>query len=234
MTATKFAPHLEKHLDLEALAELKDHIVGELGDAIYEAELAHRELTLNCKKSGILTVLKFLRDDKKCQFRILLDVCGVDYPEREARFDVVYHMLSVQLNQRVRVKVKCADGDAVLSAVGVFPSAGWYEREAYDMFGVKFEGHPDLRRLLTDYDFDGHPLRKDFPVEGHVEVYYDEKEKRVAYKPVDMPQEYRHFDLQSSWKGMTGNAYLGEEAAVDRNTFDADEFNDETEEESHA
>ena len=234
MTATKFAPHLEKHLDLEALAELKDHIVGELGDAIYEAELAHRELTLNCKKSGILTVLKFLRDDKKCQFRILLDVCGVDYPEREARFDVVYHMLSVQLNQRVRVKVKCADGDAVLSAVGVFPSAGWYEREAYDMFGVKFEGHPDLRRLLTDYDFDGHPLRKDFPVEGHVEVYYDEKEKRVAYKPVDMPQEYRHFDLQSSWKGMTGNAYLGEEAAVDRNTVDADEFNDETEEESHA
>lgn len=235
MTATQFAPHMEKHLDVKALKDLKAYILESKGAFIYDANLNHRELTLNCKKSDVLSLLKFLRDDKKCQFRILLDVCGVDFPEREPRFEVVYHMLSVQLNQRIRVKVKCAEGDAVLSAVDVFPSAGWYERETYDMFGIRFENHPDLRRILTDYDFEGHPLRKDFPVEGNVEVYYDEKEKRVAYKPVDMPQEYRHFDAQSAWKGMTGNAYLGEEATVDRNTFNADEFKEEeTKEEADA
>ena len=229
--ATQFAPHLEKHLQLETLHKLKAHIEEELDNEIYNVEISQRELTVCCKKSEILKVLKFLRDDKKCQFRMLLDVCGVDYPEREARFDVVYHMLSVQLNHRIRVKLKCAEGDAVLSSTDLFPSAGWYERETYDMFGVKFENHPDLRRILTDYDFDGHPLRKDFPVEGNVEVYYDEEEKRVAYKPVDMPQEYRHFDQQSSWKGMTGNAYLGEEATVGRNTFSEEEFNEEESEE---
>jgi NADH-quinone oxidoreductase subunit C len=211
---------MDKALDIQALEKLAEHIHAKVGDKVLEQAVQFRELTLVCSLTHILDVLKFLRDDSKCQFRILLDVCGVDWPEKEPRFEVVYHLLSVKHNQRVAIKVPVSEGDSVPSATGLFSSANWYERETYDMFGISFENHPDLRRILTDYDFDGFPLRKDFPVEGKVEIYYDEKEERVAYKPVDLPQEYRHFDKQSPWEAMTGNASRSESDSV----FDADEF----------
>jgi NADH-quinone oxidoreductase subunit C len=161
------------------------------------------ELNLHTEPTKIIDVLKFLRDDSECRFVCFIDICGADYPERELRFDVVYHLLSPYKNTRVRVKLQTDEAISVPSAIPVFAGANWYERETYDLYGVTFEGHPDLRRILTDYGFQGHPLRKDFPVTGHVEVRYDDEKKRVVYEPVKLAQEMRQFDYLSPWEGPT-------------------------------
>src|SRR5690606_26911942 len=162
----------------EALEELKQHIADQIG--LQDARIAHGELTITVSGGDIIRVLKFLRDDPSCRFVIPIDICGVDYPERERRFDVVYHLLSPTQNLRIRVKVETDADTAVPSAVDVFPCANWFEREAFDLYGILFSGHPDLRRILTDYGFEGHPLRKDFPLTGFVEVRYDDAQKRVV------------------------------------------------------
>lgn len=185
----------------EALKVLGEHIVSNNADGVIDFKVAFNELTLNARREQITNVLGFLRDDALCKFVQLTDVCGVDYPERDERFDVVYHLLSMSHNQRVRVKVTTDEETTVPSVVGLFPSANWYERETWDMYGVMFEGHPDLRRLLSDYGFQGHPLRKDFPLTGYVEVRYSEEEKRVIYEPVKLAQEFRSFDFMSPWEG---------------------------------
>jgi NADH-quinone oxidoreductase subunit C len=181
----------------------------ELGAALAEAQkqavtgwhVTRGELTLEVDRDQIANVLRYLRDDLRCLFTCLIDICGVDYPERENRFDVVYHLLSLQLNHRIRLKVQTDEYAAVPTAIGVFPAANWFEREAFDLYGILFSGHPDLRRLLTDYGFQGHPLRKDFPLTGFVEVRYSEEQKRVVYEPVKLPQEFRSFDFLSPWEG---------------------------------
>lgn len=179
-----------------ALTPLGAEMVGALG---VEAQVAFGELTLITDRDGIVEVLTALRD--RFGFQQLLDVCGVDFPDREERFEVIYHLLSMTRNARVRVKLTTDEVRPVPSAVGVYPCADWFEREAFDMYGVLFEGHPDLRRLLTDYGFQGHPLRKDFPMTGYVEVRYDEEQKRVVYEPVKLTQEFRNFDFLSPWEG---------------------------------
>jgi NADH-quinone oxidoreductase subunit C len=185
----------------QALADLGGLIAGKLGAAQLGSGLAFGELTITVARDRILDVLTLLRDDPACLFEVLIDVCGVDYPERESRFDVVYHLLSPRLNQRIRVKLAVDADTPVASAVAVFPAADWFEREAYDMYGILFSGHPDLRRLLTDYGFQGYPLRKDFPLSGYVEVRYDDEAKRVVYEPVRLTQEFRSFDFESPWEG---------------------------------
>jgi NADH-quinone oxidoreductase subunit C len=160
------------------------------------------ELMVTCAPGELIKVMKLLRNDSNCRFEMLIDVCAVDYPEREKRFDVVYNLLSLKHNYRVRVKVPVNEDEAVPSVVDLWPTAGWFEREAYDMYGVFFEGNPDLRRILTDYGFEGHPFRKDFPLTGYVEVRYDETQKRVIYEPVKLTQEFRKFDFESPWEGM--------------------------------
>ncbi len=183
------------------LSDLGIHIQAGMPDKIVGATLAFGELTLTCAASDIIALLTLLRDDGKCQFEVLIDICGVDYPERAKRFDVVYHLLSPRLNQRIRVKVQADDVTPVPSVNDVFPAANWYEREAFDMYGIRFSGHPDLRRLLTDYGFQGYPLRKDFPLTGYVEVRYDDEQKRVVYEPVKLTQDFRSFDFESPWEG---------------------------------
>lgn len=185
----------------EALSELAEYVAAAFPGEIAATEVAFRELMVAVERESIVRVLTFLRDDANCGFRVLVDVCGVDWPEREARFDVVYNLLSPAHNQRIRVKVRTDERRPLPSVAGVFSSAGWYEREAWDMYGIMFSGHPDLRRLLTDYGFEGHPLRKDFPLTGHVEVRYDDEEKRVVYEPVSLTQEFRTFDFLSPWEG---------------------------------
>jgi NADH-quinone oxidoreductase subunit C len=175
-------------------------IVAALGADVLSSATAFGELTVVVARTRISDVLTTLRDHKACQFEILIDIAGVDYPARANRFDVVYHLLSPRLNQRIRVKLETNDADPVASVIPVFPAANWFEREAYDMFGILFSGHPDLRRLLTDYGFQGHPLRKDFPLSGHVEVRYDDEAKRVVYEPVKLNQEFRAFDFESPWE----------------------------------
>jgi len=175
--------------------------------------MTHDELTLIIERDHIEPVVRLLRDDSICRFETLIDICGVDYPERTERFEVVYHFLSMQLNQRIRVKLSTDEDLPVASIVDVFPAANWYEREAFDMYGIQFSGHPDLRRILTDYGFEGYPLRKDFPLTGHVEVRYDDLEKRVVYEPVQLTQEYRSFDFLSPWEGMTAQIPGDEKAA---------------------
>ena len=184
------------------LDELASHIDAKLPGAVQEKAIALGELTLVVEPADIERVLTALRDDTQCLFEVLIDICGVDYPEREKRFDVVYHLLSPRLNQRIRLKCEADEDTAVPSAVKVFPAANWFEREAYDMYGILFTGHPDLRRLLTDYGFQGHPLRKDFPLTGYVEVRYDDAQKRVVYEPVKLTQEFRSFDFMSPWEGV--------------------------------
>ncbi|MBQ0708138.1 MULTISPECIES: NADH-quinone oxidoreductase subunit C [unclassified Ochrobactrum] len=196
----------------EALGELSGYIKERLGDAIEEAKLAYGELTLSVPVASIISVLTFLRDDVQCQFVNLTDISGVDYPQRAKRFDVVYQLMSPRQNQRIRVKVQADEDTLVPSAVPVFVGAEWYEREAYDMYGVLFSGHPDLRRILTDYGFEGHPLRKDFPLTGFVEVRYNDELKRVAYEPVQLRQEFRNFDFLSPWEG-TDYVLPGDEKA---------------------
>ena len=185
----------------DALDKLGEYLQGKLPAAIHAATMAHGELTLSVAREEIVNVVQFLRDDPECRFEILIDICGVDWPARANRFDVVYHLLSPRLNQRIRVKLENDEATPVPSVVGVFSAADWFEREAYDMFGLLFSGHPDLRRLLTDYGFVGHPLRKDFPLTGYVEVRYDDEQKRVIYEPVELTQEFRSFDFESPWEG---------------------------------
>ncbi len=183
------------------LEELSDTLSERMPDEDIVSSIAYDELTLTVRASHVVKVLTFLRDDMDCQFRQLVDITAVDYPERVKRFEVVYHLLSLTRNQRLRVKLLVADGETVPTATGVFKAAGWFERETWDMFGIMFSDHPDLRRILTDYGFSGHPLRKDFPLTGHVEVRYSEEEKRVVYEPVSLRQDFRTFDYQSPWEG---------------------------------
>ena len=187
----------------EALKELGEHISDSCADMVKSFHVKHGELTLLAERDSILRLAKFLKDDNQCVFETLIDICGVDYPERSQRFEVVYHFLSMRLNQRIRVKVSTDESAAVPSLTGLHPSADWFEREAFDMYGIRFAGHPDMRRILTDYGFEGYPLRKDFPLTGYTEVRYDDLEKRVVYEPVSLVQEYRNFDFLSPWEGMT-------------------------------
>ena len=184
------------------LEDLAKHVAAELGSRIVRQSIAFGELTLVVAPNNIARVLTALRDDKECLFEQLIDICGVDYPERGKRFDVVYHLLSPRKNQRIRVKCETDEATPVPSLVELFPVANWYEREAYDMYGILFTGHPDLRRILTDYGFQGFPLRKDFPLTGYVEVRYDDDQKRVVYEPVKLTQEFRSFDFESPWEGV--------------------------------
>jgi NADH-quinone oxidoreductase subunit C len=181
---------------------LAKHVEPLLGARIVSQSIAFGELTLVVAASDIVPVLMALRDDSQCLFEVLIDICGVDYPEREKRFDVVFHLLSPRRNQRIRIKCETDADTAVPSAVAVFPAANWFEREAYDLYGILFSGHPDLRRILTDYGFQGHPMRKDFPLTGYVEVRYDDDQKRVVYEPVRLTQEFRSFDFESPWEGV--------------------------------
>jgi NADH-quinone oxidoreductase subunit C len=184
-----------------ALKDLSDAIAAALPGSILGSTMAFGELTLAAKREDIVAVAQFLRDADNWRFISIVDICGADYPERIERFDVVYHFLSPTRNIRVRVKISTDEDTPVASLTPVFKGADWYEREAYDLYGILFTGHPDLRRLLTDYGFDGHPLRKDFPLTGFVEVRYDEERKRVVYEPVKLQQEFRSFDYLSPWEG---------------------------------
>ena len=185
----------------EALKELGDHIVQAQADVVSKTEVRLGELMLETSPDKVIALLAYLRDDPKCLFTQLIDICGVDWPEREKRFDVVYNLLSVKNNQRIRVKVMTDETTPVPSAASVYSSAGWFERETYDLYGVWFSDHPDLRRILTDYGFEGHPLRKDFPLTGFVELRWDDVQKRVVYEPVKLAQEFRRFDFLSPWEG---------------------------------
>ena len=185
----------------ETLAELGTYLESALDSAIESWKVRNHELTVIVSRTEINKVARFLRDDPRCQFVNITDLCGVDYPAREKRFEVVYHLLSPKQNLRIRLKVETDETLPVPSLTAVFPGAEWYEREAYDLYGILFSGHPDLRRLLTDYGFDGHPLRKDFPLTGFVEVRYDDELKRVVYEPVKLAQEFRNFDFLSPWEG---------------------------------
>lgn len=185
----------------EALQELASHIEAKRPESVLSAEIAWGELVLHVAPSSIVGLVDFLKTDSSCKFSTLVDITAVDYPAREARFEVVYHFLSMYRNQRVRLKVAAREEDVIPSLTDVHSSANWFEREIFDMFGILFSGHPDLRRLLTDYGFRGHPLRKDFPTMGYTEVRYDDEQKRVVYEPVSLVQEYRQFDFMSPWEG---------------------------------
>ena len=187
-------------VDLDALGA---HIVSSQPGAATSHAVRLGELTVAARTDGIVSLLTFLRDDGRCRFTTLIDICGVDYPARARRFDLVYHLLSMQLNQRVRIKLEVDEVSPVPSVSGLFPCADWFEREAFDMYGVLFANHPDLRRILTDYGFQGHPLRKEFPLSGEVEVRYDPEQQRVVYEPVKLTQAFRNFDFLSPWEGMT-------------------------------
>jgi NADH-quinone oxidoreductase subunit C len=190
-------------MDTQALSDLAAHIEGRMPDAVRSWQIHVGELTLLAERDHIVPLLRFLRDDQQCNFETFIDVCGVDYPERSERFEVVYHLLSMRMNHRIRVRIRTDEETAVPSVVSLWPVANWFEREAFDMYGIQFADHPDLRRILTDYGFEGWPLRKDFPLTGHYEVRYDDLEKRVIYEPVKLAQEYRNFDFLSPWEGMT-------------------------------
>jgi NADH-quinone oxidoreductase subunit C len=196
----------------ETLDTLGKTIAAALGPSVTGYVVAYRELTVTAPPADIVSVMRFLRDDVRCQFCNLIDITAVDWPSREQRFDVVYHLLSPQLNLRIRVKAATDEGSAVPSVVDVFPGADWFERETYDLYGIVFTGHPDMRRILTDYGFEGHPLRKDFPLTGFVEVRYDDELKRVVYEPVRLVQEFRNFDFLSPWEG-TDYVLPGDEKA---------------------
>ena len=187
----------------ETLDKLGQAIVAAFPGAVLEHSVKRGELTIVAEARDIVTVVKFLRDDPGCLFWCIVDITAVDWPGRERRFDVVYHFLSPKLNQRIRVKIETDETTPVPSIVDVFPGANWFEREVYDLYGVLFTGHPDMRRILTDYGFDGHPLRKDFPLTGFVEVRWDDELKRVVYDPVRLAQEFRNFDFMSPWEGMS-------------------------------
>ena len=186
----------------QALRDLGDYIDAANAGVALGIEIAYGELMVTVEPAAVTKLLTFLRDDQNCQFKQLVDVTAVDHPDRQARFTVVYNMLSLRHNLRIRIKTAIADGEVLASVTPLFSSANWFEREVWDLFGVAFSGHPDLRRILTDYGFEGHPLRKDFPLTGHVEVRYDQDQKRVVYEPVKLTQEFRSFDFMSPWEGM--------------------------------
>jgi NADH-quinone oxidoreductase subunit C len=186
----------------EALKELGDHVSAALSHEVFGTGIIHGQLVVTVRREAIVGVMTFLRDDPKCQMTVLIDLCGVDYPDRPERFEVVYHLLSLRLNHRIRIKVATDEENPVPSITGVYSAAGWFEREAWDLLGIYFSDHADLRRLLTDYGFEGHPLRKDFPLTGYVELRYDVEQKRVVYEPVKLKQEFRSFDFTSPWEGM--------------------------------
>lgn len=206
--------------DAQPVADFGDYIAGELGDVVRSVDVVVGELVLEVERGAIVKVLTQLRDDVNCQFKLLMDVCGADYPERENRFDVVYHLLSITQNMRIRIKLRTDESTPVPSVTGVFTAANWWEREAWDMYGIYFSDHPDLRRILTDYGFEGHPLRKDFPLTGYVEVRYDDEQKRIVYEPVQLTQEFRSFDFMSPWEGMTGVLPGDEKATVDEDVVE--------------
>jgi NADH-quinone oxidoreductase subunit C len=196
----------------ETLQRLGETIAGALAGAVIGHSVAHGDLTITANAADIVKVVTFLRDDERCRFVSIIDVTAVDWPSRERRFDVVYHLLSPTKNVRIRVKVETDEATPVPSIIDVFPGANWYERETYDLYGVLFTGHPDLRRILTDYGFQGHPLRKDFPLTGFVEVRWDDEQKRVVYDKVRLAQEFRNFDFLSPWEG-TDYVLPGDEKA---------------------
>ena len=203
----------------EAIKDLADYIVEKLSGSVLGYEFFNDELVINANAGNIEEILHFLRDDKECNFQVLIDICGVDYPDRPSsdnsgRFDVIYTLLSLRHNHRVRVKVQTNDESLVPSVVHIYSAAGWFEREVWDMFGVLFSGNPDLRRILTDYGFEGHPQRKDFPLTGYVELRYDEEQKRVVYEPVKLTQDFRAFDYMSPWEAMTDVQLPGDEKAM--------------------
>jgi NADH-quinone oxidoreductase subunit C len=185
----------------DVLKSLGEMIAAAGGVSVRTWQVAFHELTVTVARAPLVPFIKYLRDEPRLQFISLIDICGVDWPERAERFDVVYHLLSPHQNVRIRVKVTTDEETPVPSIVEVFAAADWFEREAYDLYGILFTGHPDLRRILTDYGFDGYPLRKDFPLTGFVEVRYDDEQKRVVYEPVRLPQEFRNFDFLSPWEG---------------------------------
>lgn len=185
----------------EELKELGEHIAASIDADVRSWRVEHGELTVDVRADRIVPVLQFLRDDPLTRFLVMIDLAGVDYPGRAKRFDVVYHLLSMHNNTRIRVKVQLGEDETIPSIIPVYPCADWFEREAFDMYGIVFSGHPDLRRILTDYGFEGYPLRKDFPLTGHVEVRYDDEQKRVVYEPVKLVQEFRNFDYLSPWEG---------------------------------
>ena len=199
------------------LSQLAESLKRALGSALTETKLVVGELTVTALPARILDVLRHLRDDPDCEFKILVDICGNDWPMREKRFDVVYHLLSLTRNMRIRIKAMLGEGEAIPSCVPLYPAAGWFEREAFDMYGIAFEGNPDLRRLLTDYGFSGYPLRKDFPLTGYVELRYDEELKRVVYQPVQLVQEFREppwnrHELITAVEGLAMISIRGESA----------------------
>jgi NADH-quinone oxidoreductase subunit C len=196
----------------DTLAILGHTIADALGASVTGHAVAFRELTVTAKASDIVAVMRFLRDDPRCQFVNLIDITALDWPGREPRFEVVYHLLSPKQNARVRIKLATDETTPVPSIIEVHPGADWFERETYDLYGIVFAGHPDMRRILTDYGFEGHPLRKDFPLTGFVEVRYDDELKRVVYEPVRLAQEFRNFDFLSPWEG-TDYVLPGDEKA---------------------
>ncbi len=201
-------------VDIEALRDVAEALNQHFPDDVVETRLTGDELTVEIQREALRRVLQWLRDEPSTLFQELVDLCGVDWPMREQRFDVVYHLLSLKHNQRLRVTLATDEDTPVPSAQGLFPTAGWFEREAWDMYGILFADHDDLRRLLTDYGFEGHPLRKDFPLTGHVEVRYDEAQKRVIYEPVQLKQDWRSFDFLSPWEG--ASSLPGDEKADER------------------
>ena len=205
----------------DALNDLGEYIAAKAGDSVSSWSVVLSELSIVISRDNLLALMKLLRDDSNCLFKAMIDVTAADYPERPERFEVVYNLLSISHNQRIRVKTSTDENTPVPSVVPLFSAAGWFEREVWDMFGVFFTDHPDLRRMLTDYGFEGHPLRKDFPLTGYVEVRYDEEQKRVVYEPVTLTQDFRHFDFMSPWEG--ANYILpGDEKAEDETAEKAD------------
>jgi len=186
---------------IEALHDLAEYVEQKRSDCIISWDVKNGELSISVAPSNIASFVEFLRSDNRCKFSTLVDITGVDYPDRTKRFDVVYHLLSMYQNHRIRLKVSVRENESLYSIVSVHPSANWFEREVFDMFGILFRDHPDLRRILTDYGFQGFPLRKDFPTTGYNEVRYDEVQKKVVYEPVSLTQEYRQFDFMSPWEG---------------------------------
>lgn len=198
----------------DALTDLADYIEEELEKSVSKYVFEKDELVVYTTPKSLDRVLHFLRDDKETRFEILVDVTAVDYPEREQRFDVVYTLLSMKQNHRIRVKISADEETLIPTVTTIYSSAGWFEREVWDMYGIMFDGHPDLRRILTDYGFEGHPQRKDFPLTGYVELRYDEELKRVVYEPVKLTQDFRNFDYLSPWEGMTDVQLPGDEKAT--------------------
>jgi NADH-quinone oxidoreductase subunit C len=204
------------------LTILGENIKSALGGAVTGVSLSRGELTLDVAPADILKVMAHLQDDAACDFKILVDICGNDWPQRAKRFDIVYHLLSLTKNQRIRIKAQIGEGEAIPSIISLYPAANWFEREAFDMYGIAFAEHPDLRRILTDYGFSGYPLRKDFPLTGYVELRYDEELKRVVYQPVKLVQEFRDFDFMSPWEGAPHILPGDEKAALAPNAASGD------------